>query len=252
MGTKRTTLFMACMAICWGAMLCCPLAAEQMCKWVDQHGTVHYAENCPETTAGESVQIDQGPSLEVIKAAEQRAAEQSALKAERQRARFEAEETKAGNEQAAAVSGLQKDLCRHALRDSAILKQQLPVYADSSGVYHLRGSLHFWYYKGKHTWLEDDQRQTELDRYMQIIEKQCVDVTRADLPYLRTFRNPPGTNEIVRYFEFYDPEIWPQFYREEAADWCAYGKSYLTQDEISPSRDADIPLLRDLLEAKCR
>ena len=251
MGTKSTVVLMAGMAIYWGAVTCCPLAAQQMCKWVDEHGTVHYAEKCPEAADGESIQMEQGPSPEAIEAAQQRAAEQAARKAGQRQERFDATEAEAGAKQAAELTGLQKDLCRHALRDSTILKQQLPVYADASGVYHLRRSLHFWYYEGRRVWLEDDQRQAELDRYMQIIESQCVDVTTADLPYLQTYRHPPGFDEILRHFEAYSPDNVPPIYREEAADWCAYGKSHLAQDAEHSSRDPEIRRLRELIEAKC-
>ena len=37
-------------------------ADAQMCKWTDEEGTVHYAEECPEDTEAESVTLDAAPA----------------------------------------------------------------------------------------------------------------------------------------------------------------------------------------------
>jgi len=46
------------------ALLCCsiPPAAAQVCKWVDENGTVHFAETCPKGQPGEQVPLPETPS----------------------------------------------------------------------------------------------------------------------------------------------------------------------------------------------
>ena len=39
----------------------------QMCKWVDEDGSIHYAEQCPDGVEGQHVEIHQGPSEEAVK-----------------------------------------------------------------------------------------------------------------------------------------------------------------------------------------
>jgi len=45
----------------------------QMCKWVGEDGSVHYAEQCPEGVDGERVTLQASPSREQAEAAESRA-----------------------------------------------------------------------------------------------------------------------------------------------------------------------------------
>lgn len=58
-----------------GCILATTLAgsvAAQMCKWVDENGSVHYAERCPEGVEGERVELQPGPSPEQEEAAARR------------------------------------------------------------------------------------------------------------------------------------------------------------------------------------
>lgn len=43
------------------ALLVCPTGHAAMCKWTDENGTVHYAEECPEGLANERVEIQAAP-----------------------------------------------------------------------------------------------------------------------------------------------------------------------------------------------
>jgi hypothetical protein len=46
----------------------------EMCKWVDEHGCVHYAETCPEGVEGTKVEIQPPPSRDQVEEAVQRSA----------------------------------------------------------------------------------------------------------------------------------------------------------------------------------
>jgi len=49
-------------------------ANAQMCRWVDENGTVHYAETCPEGVNSRTVELQAPPTGAQVEAAEQRAA----------------------------------------------------------------------------------------------------------------------------------------------------------------------------------
>lgn len=46
------------------------IALAQMCKWVDEAGSVHYAERCPEQAQTEIIELERGPSQANVEAAE--------------------------------------------------------------------------------------------------------------------------------------------------------------------------------------
>lgn len=75
---------------CWPALtsLVCTVvvvdtASADLCKWVDEYGTVHYAESCPGDVNSVAVELQPPPSQAQVAEAEKRSAESKILLGER-------------------------------------------------------------------------------------------------------------------------------------------------------------------------
>ena len=64
------------------------VASGDLCKWVDENGTVHFAESCPEDVNSETVEIQPPPSQAQAAEAEKRSAESRQLLSERKSSKY--------------------------------------------------------------------------------------------------------------------------------------------------------------------
>ncbi|MDH3903893.1 MAG: DUF4124 domain-containing protein [Xanthomonadales bacterium] len=74
----------------WNALTCCvaivavtDVANGEMCKWVDENGTIHYAEKCPEAVDSVKVEIQPPPSQAQMAEAERRSTESRRILSDR-------------------------------------------------------------------------------------------------------------------------------------------------------------------------
>lgn len=79
----------------WSALACFVVAVAvvdtasgDLCKWVDEYGTVHYAESCPEEVNSETVEIRPPPSRAQVTEAEKRSVETKKLLSERNSSKY--------------------------------------------------------------------------------------------------------------------------------------------------------------------
>jgi hypothetical protein len=228
------------------------VANAEMCKWVDEDGCVHYADQCPEGVDGQDEGMHQGPPEEAVKQAEKRSEQLPELVGQHRQADQESAEKMATEQAAKSTAGINTRLCTQARHTIARLEQQWPVYADSEGRYHQRESLHSWYYEGKRTWLTDDLRQSELHLSEIFIQQNCQGVMTIDIPNLITYKFAPSLLETIRTFEDTHFEGFAKISRERNSDWCASGKIMLgAVVEAARAPGGEVRRLKELLEEKC-
>lgn len=227
------------------------VASAEMCKWVDEDGCVHYAKQCPEGVEGQNVGIQQGPSEEAVKQAEKRSEQLQEVVSRQRQAEQESAEKMATERAVKSTVGINTQLCTKVWHTIARLERQWPVYADSEGYYHLRESLHSWYYEGKRNWLTDDLRQAELNISENFIEQKCKGVTAIDIPNLITYKFAPSLLETIRTFEDTHFEGFAKISRERNSDWCTYAKTMLGAVEAGRAPGGEVRRLKELLEEKC-
>ena len=233
------------------AMVIVDVVNAEMCKWVDEDGCIHYAEQCPDDVEGQPVEIHPGPSEEAVKQAEKRIEQQQKSIYQHRQADREATEKRSAERAAQSTAGINASLCTQAWHTIAKLESQWPVYADSEGRYHLKNTLHSWYYEGKRTWLEDDMRQAELHLSGKYIEQNCDSITATDHPDLITRKFAPRLLETIRVLEEAHFEDFAKISRELYSGWCAYGKRMLGAVEDTRAPGGEVRRLEELLEEKC-
>ena len=147
-------------------LLVIPWSAQgEMCRWVDENGTVHYAEKCPEGVKGSGVRIDPGPTADQVRAAQ----EISRQHEQGRRDRDVAEPEPASS----AQDSVSVEICIDATLAEDTLERPLPVYFDESGELHHGRSSHSQTYQGERRYLDDAERQAELTRVRQLISQHC-------------------------------------------------------------------------------
>ena len=152
-----------------------------ICKWVDEDGVVHYAENCPEGSGASEVQIAPPPSQEQVDASAGRSESiRSELRARHAQKDIEKARETQEKQEFEKTSDQMNRSCAEARWNLAVLRQQLPVYYDADQQLHDNRSLHHYWYEGPRTYLDDQQRAGEILRFSAIEERTCT-ATEADI-----------------------------------------------------------------------
>jgi hypothetical protein len=148
----------------------------QFCKWVDENGVSHYAETCPEDVDGQQVNTDPGPSQELVEAAQARSGSlEGERAAQREQAQLIRQQEQASLVTRQKASGENIQRCAQARISLEVLRKPLPVYYDQARSLHFNRSRHDRWYQGTRTYLEDAQRQAEIERFGRVEAETCTD-----------------------------------------------------------------------------
>lgn len=211
-------------------MLAGPVMAD-MCKWVDENGTVHYAETCPEGVNGTLVRTAPPPSQEELEQAIRRSEEM--LQQRRQRSstsdQDKAEIMTALREGRSELQAI-NERCEVAFAEREMLRIDLPVYRDQAGQLHHRDSLHHHSYEGPRTYLENDERATALQTVEKLIDQDCAGIRPAKQSYIYRYLDRPTLDEMLQLLEDMQTYEGPP-----VSDTCRYARLMLNDLEALKS-----------------
>lgn len=142
--------------------LCSSAVAQQVYRWVDADGNVHYSDQPPPDTATprEEVQV-QGelPPERRAEAARRLDEQQRQLEAGRSRRSQSQQETAQQAAEAQGREAARQRLCAEARTNLSRLIEVGPVFTVNDS--------------GEREYLEDDRRQAEIARYRQVVDQAC-------------------------------------------------------------------------------
>lgn len=139
-------------------------ACAQMCKWRDEHGTLHYAEKCPQNVEGTKLEIQAPPSQALKDEADRRYAVPG---------KVEAQDEAPAIEQ--PVSDQALEMCIEALMSLDALRGKRPVYYDQQG--QLRAEAHQSVrreFNREDRHLGADARASALKRWAAVEQNNCT------------------------------------------------------------------------------
>ena len=130
-------------------LLACEVALGDFCKWTDVNGVVHYAEECPEDTQTELVELQPSLSRERVQEAQRRSeALLSNLETRKQERAEEMEKQTTRLTQADQKEG-ERERCVDAMVDLHNLQEGEAMYFDEGGKLHDQFSIHSSTYSGE-------------------------------------------------------------------------------------------------------
>lgn len=144
------------------AVLCFSAAAEQLYRWVDAEGNVHYSDRPPPDSATESEEIvvDAEIPPERQAAAQRRLDEQQRqLEAGRSRRDERQQDSAQQAAQRQQQEAARQRLCAEARTNMTRLVEVGPVFRVNQS--------------GEREYLDDSQRQAEIARYRQVVNQAC-------------------------------------------------------------------------------
>lgn len=148
------------------AGLVCLAQAEELYKWVDENGVVHYDTRAPEGESVTSLELERSSPAssdnvysEVIEAQQQR---NEARALEREQSRLDREDER--------ESKLLSDKsCARAIHYMSILQKPCPVFYDGAGFLRDQCPGIYYAYAGERSYIDDDERKRLLDHYLEIV-----------------------------------------------------------------------------------
>ena len=149
--------------------------AAGICKWVDPGGVAHYAETCPEDSHSTEVEIAPPPTAAQVEDAKHRVEETKSRTSTRKMLKEQQKEQElVQNKRADEETDNKVTICADARWNLSILRKQLPVYYDSDNKLHFNRSLHDAWYEGQRIYLDDQQRQQEIERLTEAEDQSCT------------------------------------------------------------------------------
>ena len=149
------------------AGLACLAQAEELYKWVDENGVVHYSMQPPEGKSATSIELESSKPestenvyLEAIEAQRQR---NEARALEREQGRMEREDVRKSQL-------ISDEKCGRAIHYMAILRKQCPVFYDGAGFLRDQCPGIYYAYAGERSYIDDDERIRLIDHYSEIVE----------------------------------------------------------------------------------
>lgn len=142
----------------FAAMTAFAAAAQQMYRWVDENGHIHFTDSPPPENARKAEKIEvkpTPPSGPVKPPADYR---QKEIESRGERLQKEQDAKKAAANEASAAAQ-KRDRCIYAQRQVQVLIQQRPVYQVNE--------------KGERVFVEDKDRQAELDKWQDRVKTYC-------------------------------------------------------------------------------
>jgi len=155
-------------------LLACDVALGEYCKWTDENGVVHYAEECPENTATEQVEIQPSLSQDRVQEARRRSeALRSSLETSRQESAEGLEKQTARSTQSDNKKG-KRERCVDAMIDLHNLREGEAVYFDEKGKLHDQFSIHSSSYSGERTYISDSEHKALIEAKQSIVLTDCI------------------------------------------------------------------------------
>lgn len=188
MSIRPAWILGACLSACAGAAL------ADLYKWVDETGTVHFAEICPEgveCTMVRTLPPRPGPESGTPARAMNDLAAQRALQPQQ-----EAERPHAAREERSRRAAADA-VCETLFAEREILELTLPIYRDDQLRLHYRDSLHHHWYEGERHYLEDRERAEQLTSVRKRIGTECAGLEPGRTSYVHRFRYPPLPTEVL-------------------------------------------------------
>jgi hypothetical protein len=144
-----------CLAV--AAMTVFAVSAQSMYRWVDENGRVHYTDTPPPgTSKGEKIEVKPTPpSAPVAPPSDARTRD---LETRGERAQKAREAQKAAYDEARSAE-IRKARCRDAQGQLQVLRMQRPVFQTNE--------------KGERVFLDDKDRQAELDKWQERAKTYC-------------------------------------------------------------------------------
>jgi Domain of unknown function (DUF4124) len=148
-------------------------SAQEIYRWVDAEGRVHYGDQRPPDSQAERVQVDTNePSNAAASGAElMRLLERNEAAVEK-RAQ-DRRERDATAETRNTAQGAELQSCREARRNLVVLEWQWPVYRDEQEQVRLQWAGDT--YAGAREYLDDETRAAEITRTKAEIRAKCAD-----------------------------------------------------------------------------
>jgi len=138
------------------ALLLAPLcAAAEMYKWVDEKGVTHYSESPPPDGKGGKVDIKPQGEASHAPPTDWKQKEQDARQQRIQKEQAERQQQGEAQNQAA----VRTNRCRESQRQLSIVQMARPLYQVNE--------------KGEKVYLEDAERQREIDGWKENVRKYC-------------------------------------------------------------------------------
>lgn len=171
-------------------------SVADVCKWVDKQGVVHYAETCPRGVTSTKIQTADPPSQEEVEAAIARSRQMLAERQARKDLKKKEQELMEQEQQDLLERGnAMQESCIEARWSLQALTKTLPVYYDEDDQLHWARSLHDYWYEGERTYVDDQQRQSEIAHYQRVEAENCSE------------QEPDIHDRIVAYREKADREM---------------------------------------------
>ena len=155
-------------------LLACEAALGDYCKWTDENGVVHYAEECPESAATERVEIEPTPSQNLVQEAQRRSEALGSSLEKSRKERAEELERQTGRPAKADLERGKHDRCVDAMVDLHNLQEGEAMYFDESGKLHDQFSIHSSTYSGERTYLGDSEHKALIQAKQEIVLTGCV------------------------------------------------------------------------------
>jgi hypothetical protein len=233
---------------CLGA--CASAAMADFHRWVDENGTVHFAETCPAEVECVLVRTLPPPSESAHASAIRRSEE---LAAQRDASSTLAEQQQADESKSYREERRRREtaatLCERLFAEREILQLTLPVYRDEQQQLHYRDSLHHHWYEGERHYLGDAQRSLQLAEVRQQIAGICAGVDAQRSNYTQRFRYSPPLSEVLGLL---DEMLLPD--GPQTGEVCAFAHHLLRkqQDMRSGIPASDERSLQRLVNERCR
>jgi hypothetical protein len=150
------------------AALVCLAQAEELYKWVDENGVVHYDTQAPEGKSVTSLELENpnpypDPSDNVYSQAIEVQKQRNEAKA------LERDQDRLAREEEQKSKLLSDKSCGRAIHYVAILQKQCPVFYDGAGFLRDQCPGIYYAYAGERSYIDDDERQRLLDHYLKIV-----------------------------------------------------------------------------------
>jgi hypothetical protein len=166
--------FVAISVVIATGLLACEAALGDYCKWTDENGVVHYAEECPENTETELVEIQPSLAQDRVQEAQRRSEALLSSRETSGQERAEGLERQTARSTQADHKQGKRERCFDAMVDLHNLREGEAMYFDERGKLHDQFSIHSSSYSGERTYISDLEHKAFIEAKQSIVLTDCV------------------------------------------------------------------------------
>jgi hypothetical protein len=149
-------------------------AYGDICKWVDDEGVTHFANECPDGVEASSVAVDESPTAEQLADAENRSKQlYNNRTANRDSSEQEDAEQSRERQQSKRDASRRTSECRKSIRELGILSMQRPIFYDGNGRLHHDREGFAYTYNGPRRYVEDKERAQLIEHWSTVQAENC-------------------------------------------------------------------------------